>query len=102
MEFSACIFPAIVALKGFDGFLKLSLNIFVEVEKFGENLTFLTQRINPKKMAILIQENNIISYSTDTRDRRCPNIGVYNIKTEKTFEVEEKNGCRVCFPSWQG
>ena len=53
------------------------------MDKFREGNAFVFQRIDPKKVRVFIQEEDIILDTTEALNRRGPDISMYEIKKRR-------------------
>lgn len=84
------VFPSVIALERFYIRVELGFDVVEELLKFCKNFGFLFKRENPQVVCKMIQENNIITESTNARNGRSPNIGMYYFKCMRNNRIGNK------------
>ena len=84
------IFSPVITLKLFNGSVKLSFNHVGKMKEFFKCFGFLFERIDPKIVSVVIKKQNIITQSTTTRNKRCPQIRMNNIKRCRNSRIRQK------------
>jgi hypothetical protein len=72
---------SIVSLKTLDGTTKLRGHISEKVRECGERVILMAQWKGPRVMSTIIQNNQIVLISRNTRYRRSPKIAMDQIKS---------------------
>ena len=73
VEFLVCTSP--VRLESKDLFIKGSFNMILKIMKAGKNIRFILNKIDPSKLAIVINEAYIILVASNRSTSRTPHIG---------------------------
>jgi hypothetical protein len=72
--------PSIIALDAPDGTTKLRVHKGKEVGEGGEGVELLVQRENPRVVGAVIEDDQVILVTKDTRNRGGPKVTVYEVK----------------------
>ena len=83
LESILSILKSIIRLKNFDTFGKLSFNHFYKIRIYLQQFRTMFHMKNPAIVGIIINKDNKISRSTNTRDRGRP----LNIRMNKVEDI---------------